>query len=59
MKTIIVSDVHLGSRNCRAKDLLDLLHTDFDRLILNGDIADTMNLKKYIQRPFPWERGGT
>jgi UDP-2,3-diacylglucosamine pyrophosphatase LpxH len=46
MKTIIVSDVHLGSKNSQAGWLLNLLESDFDRLIVNGDTINNLNLKK-------------
>ena len=39
--TLIFSDVHLGSRVCRAKALLAMLDTfEFNRLIINGDLHD-------------------
>ncbi|MEK7549122.1 MAG: UDP-2,3-diacylglucosamine diphosphatase [Patescibacteria group bacterium] len=42
--TIIVSDVHLGSKVSRAKELLNVLKNhSFDRLILLGDIFDDLN----------------
>ena len=53
MTTLIVSDIHLGSRNCRAEHLSQLLETDFDRLILNGDTVNSLNLKKL--RPDHWK----
>lgn len=46
-KTIILSDIHLGIRNSRVKEVIDFLsnHT-CDTLILNGDIIDGWQLKK-------------
>jgi hypothetical protein len=46
-KTIVVSDVHLGTRGSKVKELIHFLrnHT-CDRLILNGDIIDGWQLKK-------------
>src|SRR3989344_7500775 len=42
--TIIVSDVHLGSKVSRAKELLNVLKNhNFGRLILLGDIFDALN----------------
>jgi len=40
-KTIILSDLHLGIRNSRVKEVVDFLraHT-CETLILNGDIID-------------------
>jgi UDP-2,3-diacylglucosamine pyrophosphatase LpxH len=47
MKTLILSDLHLGSRNCHAPEVLDVLgRLDFDRLILNGDTINNVNLRK-------------
>ncbi len=41
---IIVSDIHLGSRPCRSKQLLHKLKSlTFKKLILNGDIFDDLN----------------
>ncbi len=47
-KTIVISDVHLGTSGSKAKELTSFLkqHT-CDRLILNGDIIDGWQLKKY------------
>jgi UDP-2,3-diacylglucosamine pyrophosphatase LpxH len=46
-KTIIISDVHLGIPDSKAKELVRFLkrHT-CDKLILNGDIIDGWQLKK-------------
>jgi UDP-2,3-diacylglucosamine pyrophosphatase LpxH len=52
MKTLIVSDIHLGSRSSQAGPLSELLETDFDRLILNGDIINNLNLRKL--KPKHW-----
>ncbi len=46
MKTVIISDIHLGSKNCQASWLLRFLGTNFDRLIVNGDTINNLNLKK-------------
>ena len=46
-KTIILSDVHLGSKASRTKDVLKFLDENTcDRLILNGDIIDMWALKR-------------
>ena len=47
MTTLIVSDVHLGSRSSQPGLLSQLLETDFDRLILNGDTINNLNLRKF------------
>ena len=47
-KTIVISDAHLGTSGSKAKELCNFLkqHT-CDKLILNGDIIDGWQLKKY------------
>lgn len=52
--TIIISDVHLGSAVSRAGELIKLLeHYSFRQLILNGDIFDDLNFKRF--RDEDWE----
>jgi UDP-2,3-diacylglucosamine pyrophosphatase LpxH len=47
-RTLIISDVHLGSKGSRTEDLLKLLAKEkYDRLILVGDIIDGWLIKKY------------
>ena len=49
---IIVSDIHLGSDNCQAKDLVDFLDSIRERklrtrrLILNGDVFDSIDFRR-------------
>ncbi|MFC7542187.1 UDP-2,3-diacylglucosamine diphosphatase [Siccirubricoccus deserti] len=46
-RTIFVSDIHLGTRGCRADFLLDFLRrTDCERLFLVGDVVDGWRLRK-------------
>ena len=46
-KTIILSDIHLGSKASRTKDVLKFLDENTcQRLILNGDIIDMWSLKR-------------
>lgn len=46
-KTIVISDVHLGTKSSRAKELVRFLKSNTcDTLILNGDIIDGWRLKK-------------
>jgi UDP-2,3-diacylglucosamine pyrophosphatase LpxH len=46
-RTIWVSDIHLGTRGCKAELLLDFLrHTESEYLYLVGDIVDGWQLKK-------------
>ncbi len=47
VRTVIISDVHLGTRNCKAEEVNHFLkHTRCEKLILNGDIIDGWRLKK-------------
>jgi UDP-2,3-diacylglucosamine pyrophosphatase LpxH len=51
-KTVILSDIHLGSRGCRVDNLLTFLNTEkFDRLILVGDILDIWLIKSFKYFP--------
>ncbi len=46
-KTIILSDLHLGIRNSRVKEVVEFLQAhSCDTLILNGDIIDGWQLRK-------------
>lgn len=46
-KTIILSDVHLGSRDCKIEEVNHFLkHTRCEKLILNGDIIDGWKLRQ-------------
>lgn len=46
-RAIFISDVHLGTKGCRADYLLDFLrHAESDYLYLVGDIVDGWKLKK-------------
>jgi UDP-2,3-diacylglucosamine pyrophosphatase LpxH len=55
-KTLILSDVHLGTPECRVKEVNDVLkHVDCDKLILNGDIIDGWSLR----RKGGWSRAHT
>lgn len=45
-RTVWISDVHLGTRACKAEYLLDFLeHTECEQLYLVGDMIDFWNLK--------------
>lgn len=47
MRTLILSDIHLGSKHCNTVLLNEVLdHEPFDRLILNGDTLHNVNLRK-------------
>lgn len=46
-RTVVISDLHLGSSHSKVKELGDFLSTvDCGRLILNGDIIDGWQLQK-------------
>ncbi|HYC05098.1 MAG TPA: UDP-2,3-diacylglucosamine diphosphatase [Azospirillaceae bacterium] len=46
-RSIWISDIHLGTRGCKAEYLLDFLkHTESDYLYLVGDVVDGWRLKK-------------
>ena len=46
VRTLFLSDVHLGTRGCRAEKLLDFMrHYDADTIYLVGDIVDGWQLK--------------
>ena len=52
LRTVWLSDIHLGSRECRVNLLLDFLrHTRCDVLYLVGDIVDIENLRKDFYWP--------
>ena len=51
-RTIWISDVHLGTKGCNAKLLIDFLdHTDSETMYLVGDIIDGWRLKKKLFWP--------
>ncbi len=46
-KTLILSDIHLGTKHCKAKEVLEVLaRISYEKLILNGDIIDGWSLKR-------------
>jgi len=47
MTTLIISDLHLGARNSRTDVLSQLLRSDFDQLILNGDTVNSLNFDRF------------
>ncbi len=47
VKTVILSDVHLGTFDCKAREVNHFLkYTRCEKLILNGDIIDGWRLRK-------------
>lgn len=52
LRTVFLSDVHLGFKGCSAELLLDFLHSvDMDTLFLVGDIIDVWSMKKAMFWP--------
>jgi UDP-2,3-diacylglucosamine pyrophosphatase LpxH len=52
LRTAFISDVHLGTRDCRADLLLDFLHSvHVDELFLVGDIVDFWSLRRGLYWP--------
>jgi hypothetical protein len=48
MKTLVISDIHVGSKGCQAENVLRLLEDEsYERYILVGDIIDGWLFKKY------------
>jgi UDP-2,3-diacylglucosamine pyrophosphatase LpxH len=51
-RTIWISDIHLGTKGCNSKLLIDFLdHTDSETMYLVGDIIDGWRLKKKFYWP--------
>ena len=51
MKTLIISDLHIGSKYCREEDLIEFLNSiEYDRLILAGDIIDFIKIPSFTKR---------
>jgi UDP-2,3-diacylglucosamine pyrophosphatase LpxH len=52
LRSVFVSDVHLGFKGCSAELLLDFLHhVEMDRLFLVGDIIDVWSMRKSMFWP--------
>lgn len=48
MKTLIISDLHIGSKGCKTEEILELLKDEsYQRYILVGDIIDGWLFKRY------------
>jgi UDP-2,3-diacylglucosamine pyrophosphatase LpxH len=51
IKTLFISDVHLGTKKCQADKLLEVIKNyEFEKLIIVGDFIDLTSLK----RKFYW-----
>jgi len=56
-KTIFISDIHLGTPDCKVLELSDFLRrTRCEKLVLNGDIIDGWHLKR---RAGNWSKAHT
>ena len=52
VRTAFISDLHLGTRDCRAGLLLDFLHSvQMETLVLVGDIVDIWSLRRQLHWP--------
>jgi UDP-2,3-diacylglucosamine pyrophosphatase LpxH len=52
LRTVFISDIHLGFKGCSADLLLDFLHhVEMDYLFLVGDIIDVWSMKKSMYWP--------
>lgn len=48
MRTLVISDLHIGSKGCQTEKILEILERPgFERYILVGDIIDGWLFKKY------------
>jgi len=46
-RTVFLSDIHLGTPDCKASEVVDFLkHLHCDKLVLNGDIIDGWALRR-------------
>ncbi len=52
IRTLFISDVHLGTKKCQAEKLLDVLKNyEFEKLVIIGDFIDMTSMK----RKFYWK----
>jgi UDP-2,3-diacylglucosamine pyrophosphatase LpxH len=52
VRSVFLSDLHLGTRECRAERILDFLHSvDMEQLYLVGDVIDLWALRSGIYWP--------
>jgi UDP-2,3-diacylglucosamine pyrophosphatase LpxH len=52
LRTVFISDIHLGFKGCSAEFLLDFLHcAEMDTLVLVGDIIDVWSMQKSMFWP--------
>lgn len=48
--TIVISDLHLGSPVSQRNKILQVLSLDFNTLIINGDLFDSISFKRYKRK---------
>lgn len=52
VRTLFLSDLHLGTRNCKSNHLLSFLdHVEAERIYLVGDVLDMIELQRRIYWP--------
>lgn len=52
VRSVFISDLHLGTRDCQATELADFLrNTDMEELFLVGDIIDLWSMRRGIYWP--------
>jgi predicted phosphodiesterase len=47
INTIVISDIHLGTPVSQQKKVLEVLKKNFQNLIINGDLFDSDNFRRY------------
>lgn len=53
MKRVVISDLHIGSKFYKSKEILEFLKTeDFDELVLAGDIIDFIKIPFFTDNCF-------
>lgn len=51
-RSVFISDLHLGTRDCRAKELAEFLrNTEMETLFLVGDVVDLWSMRRGIYWP--------
>ena len=49
VRTLFISDVHLGFRHARVRELNEFLHgVEAERIVLVGDIVDALSLARRV-----------
>lgn len=52
LRSVFISDIHLGTKECQAGELLDFLHRiDTETLYLVGDVIDLWSMRRRIHWP--------